>query len=153
MFFLAVVDSVQLTLPGIAGIILSIGMAIDANIIIFERIKDEFKNGKRMSTAIKAGFDKSIKTILDANITTVIAGVVLYILGTGAIKGFAITLLLGVLISMFTSLVITRSFAKLYLYINNKNPKRVGLKAPKGEEAAAVVVAPKTRKLNLGGAK
>jgi preprotein translocase subunit SecD len=155
-FFLAAIPAVQLTLPGIAGIILSLGMAVDANVLIFEQIKSEYKDGKRFIPAVKAGFDKSIKTILDANITTIIAAAVLYILGTGAIKGFAITLFLGVAISMFVSLLITRSFAKLYLYINPENAKRARLQLPPvmAVEPQGKEVTPKTpakRKLNMGG--
>jgi len=122
---LALIEVIQLTLPGIAGIILAIGMAVDANILIFERIKDEFRNGKRMAVAVENGFNKTIRTILDANITTVIAAVVLYFLGTGPIQGFAITLGLGVVVSMVCSLLVTRSFAKTYLYINPNNERRL----------------------------
>jgi preprotein translocase subunit SecD len=154
LFFLAMIDSVQLTLPGIAGIILSLGMAVDANVIIFEQIKDEFKSGKRFAPSVKGGFDKSIKTILDANITTIIASGVLYILGTGSIKGFAITLFLGVAISMFVSLLVTRSFAKLYLYINPENPNRARLKSAQPENNTHKIIKSATkRKLNMGGAK
>jgi preprotein translocase subunit SecD len=126
---LAAVGSVQLTLPGIAGIILSLGMAVDANVVIFETVKDQYKSGKRMGVAIENGFNKSGITIFDANITTIIASGVLYLLGTGAIKGFAITLFLGVAISMFCSLVVTRGLAKLYLYINPNNARKLRLKS------------------------
>jgi protein-export SecD/SecF family membrane protein len=152
---LAVIESVQLTLPGIAGIIISIGMAVDANILIFERIKDEFKSGKRMAVAVESGFNKTVKTIVDANITTVIAAAVLYLLGTGPIQGFAITLFLGVAISMFCSLLVTRSFAKTYLYINNNNEKRLRLSKGDIKETAkpesAKKTAPAKRSLNFGG--
>jgi protein-export membrane protein SecD len=151
LFFLAVIDSVQLTLPGIAGIILSIAMAVDGNVLIFEQIKEEYKSGKRFGSAVQSGFNKSVKTILDANITTIIASIVLYIFGTGAIKGFAITLGLGVAISMFACLVITRSFAKLYLYVNPDNAARANLKEVK--TAPVKQAAPVRRKLNLGGSK
>ena len=153
---LAVIGSVQLTLPGIAGIILSIGMAVDANIIIFERIRDEFKSGKRMGVAIQSGFNKSTTTILDANITTIIAAAVLFFIGTGTIMSFAITLFLGIAISMFCSLVITRSFAKLYLYINGNNERRLRLKKDEAAEQrvqAATAARNKPRALNLGGGK
>lgn len=157
---LAVIESIQLTLPGIAGIILTIGMACDANVLIFERIKDEFRSGKRLAVAVESGFNKTIKTIADANITTVIAGVVLYFLGTGPIQGFAITLLLGVVISMFCSLIVTRSFAKTYLYINSNNEKRLRLnkltvKAPESSisETKVKTDKPVKRALNLGGEK
>ena len=153
---LAVIGSVQLTLPGIAGIILAIGMAVDANIIIFERIRDEFKNGKRMGVAIQSGFNKSTTTILDANITTIIAAAVLYFIGTGTIMSFAITLFLGIAISMLCSLVFLRSFAKLYLYINSNNERRLRLKKDEAAEQraqAATVAKNKPRALNLGGEK
>lgn len=156
LFCLAVIDAIQLTLPGIAGIILSIGMAVDANILIFERVKDEFRTGKRMAVAIESGFNKTVKTILDANITTVIAAVVLYVLGTGAIQGFAITLLLGVVISMVCSLFITRSFAKTYLYINNNNEKRIKLHKVTVRSTEVQTDEKKDKKprtLNLGGNK
>ena len=159
---LAITPMVQLTLPGIAGIILALAMAVDANIIIFERIKDEFKSGKRMAVAVESGFKKSFWTIFDANITTIIAAGVLYLLGTGPIQGFAIVLLLGVVISMFCSLFVTRQFAKLYLYINPNNAKRLRLKQEKtlddGEiiESSGKVIStnkkPARRKLNVGGA-
>jgi len=97
-----------LTLPGIAGIILTIGMAVDANVIIYERIREEIGIGKPPSAALKAGFDRSALTILDANITTLIAALVLFQFGTGPVKGFAVTLSLGVLSSMFTALIFSR---------------------------------------------
>jgi preprotein translocase subunit SecD len=130
-------------------------MAVDANVVIFEQVKDEYQTGKRFAPAVRSGFNKSVKTILDANITTIIASIVLYIFGTGSIKGFAITLFLGVAISMFTSLLITRSFAKLYLYINPENAKRAKLKMLSGDSVGTPkVVRPAVkRKLNMGGGK
>ncbi len=128
MFFLQAVPFVQLTLPGIAGIILGLGMAVDANVIIFERIKDEYRLGKKIPVAIKSGFNKATSAILDANITTVISSVVLFILGTSAIKGFATTLLIGILVSLFTALVVTKSLIKIYLPLNTKNAKKYRLK-------------------------
>lgn len=103
---------VTLTLPGIAALILSIGMAVDANVIIFERIKEEIINGKSIRVAIDFGFKKAMSTILDSQITTFIAGIVLYYFGTGQIKGFAITLMIGIVVSMFTALVITKLILK-----------------------------------------
>ncbi|MCD6551610.1 protein translocase subunit SecD [Thermotoga sp.] len=97
-----------LTLPGIAGIILTIGTTVDGNVIIYERIKEEMRSGKPVKTSIAAGFDRSLSTILDANITTILTGLILYYFGTGTIKGFAITLIIGVLGSMFVSLVFSR---------------------------------------------
>ncbi len=99
-----------LTLPGIAGLILSVGMAVDANVIIFERIKEEMRGGKRLRAAIDAGFERALACILDSNVTTLIAAAVLYVYGTGAVRGFAVTLSLGVLASMFTAITATRVF-------------------------------------------
>ncbi len=99
-----------LTLPGIAGFILSLGMAVDANIIIFERIKDELRNGKRVRAAVEGGFHRAFGTILDSNLTTIISAAVLFFFGTGPVKGFAVTLIIGVAISMFTAIFVTRVF-------------------------------------------
>lgn len=101
-----------LTLPGIAGIILTIGMGVDANVIIFERVKEELRNGKTLKTAIDLGFKRAFSAILDANMTTLISAVVLYIFGTGPIKNFAITLGLGVALSFLTAVVVTRIMLK-----------------------------------------
>jgi len=98
-----------LTLPGIAGIILTIGMAVDANVLIFERIREEIRAGKTVWNAIKNGYDRALITILDANVTTAIAGLVLYQFGTGPIRGFALTLIIGIIASMFTALVVSRA--------------------------------------------
>jgi len=102
-----------LTLPGIAGIILTVGMAVDANVLIYERIREELRNGVSPQTAIRAGFEKAFSAILDSNVTTIIAGVVLFVFGTGAIKGFAIVLTLGILTSMFTALMGSRALLTL----------------------------------------
>jgi len=115
VIFLAIVPGVQLTLPGIAGILLSIGMAVDANIVIFERIKREYANGKTILSAVDAGFKRAVITVIDANVTTILAAIVLYFLTTGAIKGFAITLLIGVVLSMLTSIFVTRWYLKVML--------------------------------------
>ncbi len=128
LFFLQAIPFVQLTLAGIAGIILSLGMAVDANIVIFERMRDEYSLGKKIPTAVQNGFKKGLVTILDSNITTLIACLVLYIFGTGTIKSFAITLALGILLSMFTALVLTKIFCKWYLNLNSKNPKKLNFK-------------------------
>jgi len=104
---------VVLSLPGIAGIILTVGMAVDANVLIYERIREELRNGVSPQAAIKAGFEKAFSAILDSNVTTFIAGVVLFIFGTGAIKGFAIVLSLGILTSMFTALMGSRALLTL----------------------------------------
>jgi len=98
-----------LTLPGIAGIILTIGMAVDANVLIFERIREELRAGKTTWNAVKNGFDRALVTILDANITTMIAGIILYQFGTGPIRGFALTLMIGITASVFTALVVSRA--------------------------------------------
>jgi preprotein translocase subunit SecD len=106
-----------LTLPGIAGIILTIGMAVDANVLIFERIREELRLGKTPIAAISTGFDRATLTILDANVTALIAALVLFQFGTGPVKGFAVTLSLGVLASVFTALVISRLIFD-YLYVS-----------------------------------
>ena len=97
-----------LTMPGIAGIVLTLGMAVDANVIIFERIREEFANKASVSTAIKNGYGRAFTAILDSNITTIVTGIILFIVGTGPVRGFAITLTAGVIISMFTAVVVTR---------------------------------------------
>jgi preprotein translocase subunit SecD len=102
-----------LTLPGIAGIILTVGMAVDANVLIYERIREEIRNGVSPQTAIRAGFEKAFSAIMDSNVTTFIAGVVLFVFGSGTIKSFAIVLSLGILTSMFTSLMGSRALLTL----------------------------------------
>ena len=107
-FFGAMGMGATLSLPGIAGIILTIGMAVDANVLIFERIREELETGKTVWHAISSGYDRAFTTILDANITTLIAALVLLQFGTGPIKGFAMTLSIGILSSLFTAIVVTR---------------------------------------------
>ncbi len=102
-----------LTLPGVAGFLLSIGMAVDANIIIFERLKEELNNGKKLRMAVETSFHRAFSTILDSNVTTLIGAATLFWLGTGTIKGFAVTLSAGIIVSMFTAIVITRFFMEL----------------------------------------
>lgn len=102
-----------LTLPGIAGFLLTIGMAVDANVLIFERIKEELRTGKSVRSAVEAGFKRALSSILDSNTTTIIAGLVLYYLGTGTVKGFALTLAIGVIMSMLTAIIVTRFLMKL----------------------------------------
>jgi len=104
----------SLTLPGIAGIVLTIGMAVDANVLIFERIREELRNGVTPLASIKAGYEKALSTIADANITTFIAAIVLFTFGTGPIKGFAITLAIGIATSMFTSILVSRLLVNLF---------------------------------------
>ncbi len=118
----------SLTLPGIAGIVLSIGMAVDANVIIFTRIKEEIGNGATVKSAIDAGFSKASSAILDSNITTLIAAVVLYMMGTGTIKGFALTLGIGIVLSMFTALFVTKNLLKAVYTLGLNNPKLYGAK-------------------------
>ncbi|GAB5458285.1 MAG: hypothetical protein Hens3KO_13150 [Henriciella sp.] len=114
-----------LTLPGIAGIILTIGMAVDANVIVFERIREEQKAGRSPATAIQAGYERALSTILDANITTFIAASILYMLGSGPVKGFAVTLAIGIITSVFTAFVVTRWFTVMYLRV--RRPKRLAM--------------------------
>ena len=123
---------ITLTLPGIAGIILSIGMAVDANVIIFTRIREEISAGSGVRAAVKAGFSKALSAILDGNITTLIATVVLMILGSGSIKGFAVTLMLGIVLSMFTALFVTKMLLNAFVELGVQNPKMYGkAKEPK----------------------
>ncbi len=117
LFILKMLDA-TLTLPGVAGIILSIGMAVDANVLIFEHFKEEFRNGKTLRLAMDSGFKRAFTTIFDSNITTIIAAVVLFFFGTGTIKGFAITLGLGVVLSMFTAITLTQYMLKLLIASN-----------------------------------
>ncbi len=118
--------NITLTLPGIAGIILSVGMAVDANVIIFERIKEELSAGRTLRLALENGFSRAFPAIVDSNITTLIACAVLFWLGTGPIRGFAQTLAIGIVLSMFTALVITRFIVKGFVGVGIKNPKFFG---------------------------
>ena len=124
-----------LTLPGIAGIILSIGMAVDANVLIFERFKEEIRKGKTLRSSIASGFSRAIVTILDSNITTLMAAAILFYLGTGPIKGFAVTLALGTLLSMFTAVTVTKFLLQFLVFANfTQNPMWFGCSAPKAVE-------------------
>lgn len=119
---------VKLTLPGIAAMILSIGMAVDANIIIFERIKEEYKAGKSIKKSVESGFSRGLITVIDSNITTLIAGIVLYIFGTGPIKGFGVTLMIGLVISMLTAVILTKFLLKSVVRTKiGQNEKLMGL--------------------------
>ena len=132
MLLILSIRHITLTLPGIAGIILSIGMAVDANVIIFTRIREELSAGSGVRAAVKAGFSKALSAILDGNITTLIATVVLMILGSGSIKGFAVTLMLGIVLSMFTALFVTKMLLNSFLELGVQNPKMYGkAKEPK----------------------
>ena len=132
MLLILSIRHITLTLPGIAGIILSIGMAVDANVIIFTRIREEISAGSGVRAAVKAGFSKALSAILDGNITTLIATIVLMILGSGSIKGFAVTLMLGIVLSMFTALFVTKMLLNSFLELGVQNPKMYGkAKEPK----------------------
>lgn len=126
MLLILSIRHITLTLPGIAGIILSIGMAVDANVIIFTRIREEISAGSGVRAAVKAGFSKALSAILDGNITTLIATVVLMILGSGSIKGFAVTLMLGIVLSMFTALYVTKMLLNSFLELGVQNLKMYG---------------------------
>ncbi len=108
LFMLIAIFHIQLTLPGLAGVVLGIGMAVDANVIIFERFNEEVRKGRSVKAAVRAGFKNAMSAILDANVTTLIAAIVLLFFGTGSIQGFAKTLLLGVVVSMFSAIIVTR---------------------------------------------
>lgn len=126
-----------LTLPGMAGIILSIGMAVDANVLIFERFKEEIRNGRSLRKAMDSGFSHAMTTILDSNITTLMACLVLFYLGTGPVKGFAITLALGVLLSMFSAVTVSRFLLKFLINADiTKNPFWFGMFRHSGQEVA-----------------
>ena len=126
-----------LTLPGMAGIILSIGMAVDANVLIFERFKEEIRNGRSLRKAMDSGFSRAMTTILDSNITTLMACLVLFYLGTGPVKGFAITLALGVLLSMFSAVTVSRFLLKFLINADiTKNPFWFGMFRNGGQEVA-----------------
>ncbi|MGB1774450.1 MAG: protein translocase subunit SecD, partial [Arenicellales bacterium] len=117
VLIVAVLSMLQatLTLPGVAGIVLTVGMAVDANVLIFERIREEIQNGSTPQASIHTGYERALSTIVDANITTLIAAIVLFNFGTGPIKGFAVTLSIGIITSMFTAIVVTRALVN-YLY-------------------------------------
>ena len=127
VLLIAILSMLQatLTLPGIAGIVLTVGMAVDANVLIFERIREELRNGNSVQASIHAGYEKAFSTITDANITTLIAAIVLFSLGTGPVKGFAITLSIGIITSMFTAIVGTRAIVNLVY--GNRNLDKVSI--------------------------
>ena len=126
----------NLTLAGIAGVILTIGMAVDANVIIFERIKEELKLGKTVRSAVDPGFNRALSAVIDSNITTIIAAVILIWLGTGTIKGFGTTLLIGVIVSMISAIFVTKFLLKQTIGMNIKNYWLYGLKKSTKEEGA-----------------
>lgn len=120
---IAAIPGIQLTLPGLAGIVLGIGMAVDANVIIFERFNEELRAGRAIRQAVRAGFKNAMSAILDANVTTIIASVVLLVYGTGSVQGFAKTLLLGVLTSLFSAVIVTRFLMKRFVGLGLQNTK------------------------------
>ena len=127
IILIAVLSLLQatLTLPGIAGIVLTLGMAVDANVLIFERIREEIRNGNSPQASIHAGYEKAFGTIADSNVTTFIAAIVLFTLGSGPVKGFAVTLSIGIITSVFTAVVGTRAIVNL-LY-GNKNIEKISI--------------------------
>jgi preprotein translocase subunit SecD len=127
VFIVAILSLLQatLTLPGIAGIVLTVGMAVDANVLIFERIREEIRNGNSPQASIHAGYEKAFSTITDANVTTLLAAIVLFSLGTGPVKGFAVTLSIGIITSMFTAIVGTRAIVNL-IY-GGRNVKKLSI--------------------------
>lgn len=135
IIFMAIVPGVQLTLPGIAGILLSIGMAVDANIVIYERIKEEYASGKTILASVDSGFKHAVITVIDSNVTTILSAAVLYFLCPGTIKGFAITLFIGIVLSMVTSIFITRWYLKIMLSLSEKKEKFFRLKREEAENA------------------
>jgi preprotein translocase subunit SecD len=112
-----------LTLPGMAGILLTIGMAVDANVIIYERIREELRRGLTVRAAIEEGYSRATLTIMDANVTTIIAAIILYQFGTGPVRGFAVTLTLGIISSMFTAIFVSRILFDLYTKSRSENAK------------------------------
>ena len=114
-----VLMNATLTLPGIAGFILGIGMAVDSNVLIFERMREELRAGRSVAKAIETGFDRAFITIVDTNVTTIISAVILYLFGSGNIRGFAVTLILALLINLFTAVFVSRT---IYMWILSRNP-------------------------------
>lgn len=123
IFALLSVIGATLTLPGIAGIVLTIGMAVDANVLIFERIREEIKSGKGPARAIELGYQKALSAIIDANVTTLIAAVILFAIGSGPVRGFAVTLGLGIVTSVFTAIWVTRLMVATWLH--SRKPKTI----------------------------
>ncbi|MDR1168172.1 MAG: protein translocase subunit SecD [Heliobacteriaceae bacterium] len=144
LFALFKVIPVTLTLAGIAGFILSIGMAVDANILIFERTKEELRSGRNLFTAINSGFDRAFTSIFDSNMTTIITCIILYCLGTSIVKGFALTLVLGVVVSMFSAITITKNF--MHLIFGTGELKYPGMFGLKKEDIGAGYTAAETKR-------
>jgi protein-export membrane protein SecD len=118
IFALLSVIGVTLTLPGIAGIVLTMGMAVDANVLIFERMREEQRAGRSIISSIDTGYQKAMASIIDSNLTTLIAGIILFAIGTGPIKGFAVTLSIGIVTSMFSAIMLTRLMVVMWLKKN-----------------------------------
>jgi preprotein translocase subunit SecD len=114
-----------LTLPGIAGIVLTMGMAVDANVLVFERIREELRRGRSVMAAIEGGYKRAISTIIDSNLTTLFAALFLYIFGSGPIKGFAVTLSIGIATSLFTAVMVTRLL--IIIWLERKRPRQLVL--------------------------
>ena len=112
-----------LTLPGIAGIVLTIGMAVDANVLVFERIREELKTAKGPARAIELGYEKALSAILDANVTTLITAFILFVMGSGPVRGFAVTLGLGIITSVFTAIFVTRII--IVMWFERRRPKTI----------------------------
>jgi preprotein translocase subunit SecD len=121
MFGLLSMIGATLTLPGIAGIVLTIGMAVDANVLVFERIREELKTAKGPARAIELGYEKALSAIVDANITTFLTAAILFIMGAGPVKGFAVTLGLGIITSVFTAIFVTRTM--VVIWFERRKPK------------------------------
>ena len=122
------VYEITLTLPGIAGVALTVGIAVDSNVVIYERIREELRAGKALAAAIEAGFDKAFKTILDANVANAIAAVILMVYGTGPVKGFAVTMMIGIVTTLFTAVFVCRVLFDLYLSsLEAKNAKTLSI--------------------------
>ncbi len=112
-----------LTLPGIAGIALTMGMAVDANVLIYERIREEVRGGRSMISSLQAGFERAFGTILDSHVTTLVAGILMFFLGSGPVKGFAVTLSIGVLTSLFSAILVTR--LQIVTWLRRSKPKEI----------------------------
>jgi preprotein translocase subunit SecD len=140
VLFLGILNGigVTMTLPGIAGMIITLGMAVDANVLIFARMRDEVRAGKTVGAATSAGFRKAFRAVFDCNMTTIITAIILFWAATGAIKGFALTLGVGVALSMFTAVLVTRSMLSLLSgWRPFRNLRFLGLHIPKGKALAS----------------
>ncbi len=123
---MSIIPGATLTLPGIAGIVLNLGMSIDGNVLVFERIREELRNGMPVQSAISAGYERAFGTIVDSNVTTLIVAIILFAIGTGAVKGFAVTLIIGIITSMFTAVTVSRAMTNL-IYGSRRNLKKLSI--------------------------